>query len=278
MALTTMQDIVGCRLVVGKMEDVQRLAGNIKSVLASKLSSGGDIREYDYIEKPKAGGYRSIHFVVRYQPEIQGVDSQRIEIQVRSLLQHRWATAVETVDLFTQQTLKIGGGDSRWRDFFALTASLFAQHEQCVPVPGLAVEPKQLESRMRVLASELRVVECLQHWSAIMRDVLEAPRQHRRVHEGLDRYCYLVEIDIDQRMTKIMPFPPELIKFAHKMYLETEERNLRFPNRSAVLATAYSLADLRAAYPGYYGDTAAFLENTGLVSASKPKRHSSLPA
>jgi hypothetical protein len=264
MALTTMQDVVGCRLVVGKMEDVERLARNIQNVLAPKLSSGGDIREYDYIAKPKADGYRSIHFVVRYKSEIPGIDSQRIEIQIRSLLQHRWATAVETVDLFTRQTLKIGGGDSRWREFFALTASFFALQERCLPVPGLPAESEQLSNQMRVLADELRVVERLQHWSTIMRNVLEAPRQHRRVPEGLDRYCYLVEIDVEEGLTKVMPFPPELIKYAHKKYLETEERNLQFPNRSAVLATAYSLADLRVAYPGYYGDTHAFLQDTGL--------------
>jgi hypothetical protein len=264
MALTTMQDIGGCRLVVANIEEVQQLASDIKSALASKLSSGGDIREYDYIAKPKTDGYRSIHFVVRYQPDIPGIDSQRIEIQIRSLLQHRWATAVETVDLFTHQTLKIGGGDSQWREFFAVTASLFALKEQCLPVPGLSAESQELSSQMRSLANSLRVVEHLQGWSTVMRDVLEAPRQHRRVPEGLDRYCYLVEIDVDQKTTKVMPFAPELIRFAHKMYRETEERNLGFPNRTVVLATAYSLAALRAAYPSYYGDTRAFLLDTGL--------------
>jgi len=269
MALTTMQDIGGCRLVVSKMEEVQRVASNIKSVLASQLSSGGDIREYDYIAKPKTDGYRSVHFVVRYQPDIPGISSQRIEIQIRSLLQHRWATAVETVDLFTHQTLKIGGGDSGWREFFALTASLFALKEKCSPVPGLPTESDQLSSQMRILANELRIVERLQSWSTIMRDVLEAPRKHRRVPEGLDRYCYLIEIDVENKLTKVMPFPPEFIKSAHKMYLETEERNLQFPNRSAVLATAYSLADLRAAYPSYYGDTRAFLQDTGLITTQR---------
>jgi hypothetical protein len=264
MALTTMQDIGGCRLVVSNMEEVRRLASNVKNVLASKLSSGGEIREYDYIAKPKTDGYRSVHFVVRYQPDIPGIGSQRIEIQIRSLLQHRWATAVETVDLFAHQTLKIGGGDSKWREFFALTASFFALKERCLPVPGLPTESEQLSSQMRLLANELRVVERLQSWSTIVRDVLEAPRQHRRVHEGLDRYCYLVEIDVDEKTTRVKPFAPELIKYAHKMYLETEERNLQFPNRSAVLATAYSLADLRKAYPGYYGDTHAFLQDTEL--------------
>lgn len=95
-----------------------------------------------------------------------------------------------------------------------------------------------------------------------MRNVLESdrPRNPRTPHEGLDRYCYLIEIDVDDRTTKVIPFPPEFIHIAHTKYLEAEQRNARFPHRSAVLATAYSLAALRAAYPSYYGDTHAFLK------------------
>jgi hypothetical protein len=81
-----------------------------------------------------------------------------------------------------------------------------------------------------------------------------------------DRYCFLIEIDVDARTTKVTPFPPEFIRFAHTKYLEAEQRNARLPHRSAVLATAYSLAALRAAYPSYYGDTNAFLQNTGLIT------------
>ncbi|MCU1297359.1 MAG: RelA/SpoT domain protein [Acidobacteriaceae bacterium] len=267
MALTTMQDVGGCRVVVARMEEVDGLANDIKSKLAVKLSGGGTIREYNYIVKPKMDRYRSVHFVVGYKPDDSSIASRRIEIQIRSLLQHRWATAVETVDLFTSQALKTGGGDSRWRQFFALTASLFALKEKCLPVPGLPTDAEQLSREMQLLANELRVVESLQSWSTIMRDVLESdrPRRPRTPKEGLDRYCYLVEIDVDDRTTKVTPFPPEFITFAHTKYLEAEQRNARFPHRSAVLATAYSLAQLREAYPGYYGDTYACLKNTGLT-------------
>jgi ppGpp synthetase/RelA/SpoT-type nucleotidyltranferase len=33
-----------------------------------------------------------------------------IEIQLRTSLQHAWATAVETVDAFTNENLKFGAG------------------------------------------------------------------------------------------------------------------------------------------------------------------------
>src|SRR6267154_6083199 len=104
---------------------------------------------------------------------------------------------------------------------FALTASLFALKEKCSPVPGLPNEAGELGSQMRLLANELRVVESLQSWSTVMRDVLESdrPRKPRTPHKGLDRYYFLIEIDVDARTTKVTPFPPEFIQFAHTKYL-----------------------------------------------------------
>ena len=41
-----------------------------------------------------------------------------VEIQIRSKLQHLWATAVETVDFFTSQTIKSNQGQKEWVTFF----------------------------------------------------------------------------------------------------------------------------------------------------------------
>jgi len=40
-----------------------------------------------------------------------------IEIQIRSKLQHIWATAVETVGFFTGQAIKSNEGEKEWNDF-----------------------------------------------------------------------------------------------------------------------------------------------------------------
>jgi hypothetical protein len=59
-------------------------------------------------------------------------DGQRIEIQIRSKLQHLWATAVETAQIFTGQALKskVKNASADWLRFFALTSSAFALREE----------------------------------------------------------------------------------------------------------------------------------------------------
>lgn len=52
----------------------------------------------DYISTPKESGYRSLHLKYKnknkYRPDYDGL---QIEIQLRTKLQHIWATAVETM-------------------------------------------------------------------------------------------------------------------------------------------------------------------------------------
>jgi ppGpp synthetase/RelA/SpoT-type nucleotidyltranferase len=97
MKLASMQDIAGCRAVVNSIEDVLQLASRYPV-------------KRDYINQPNEDGYRSIHIVEQHE-------RQKIEIQIRSRLQHVWASALETVDLLLDQKLKLGSGDPRWRRF-----------------------------------------------------------------------------------------------------------------------------------------------------------------
>jgi ppGpp synthetase/RelA/SpoT-type nucleotidyltranferase len=268
MDLTQMQDIGGCRAVMKDVDTAECLAESIRSHLHSKVSAGGKSTEDNYISSPKPDGYRSIHFVVRHQsnPGTHAPDQKprRIEIQIRSIMQHRWATALETVDLFSSQTLKTGGGDIRWRRFFALSSGFFAMMENRPTVPGTPADSADLRKEMMELAKELRVVDRLQHWSKIMEKVLTTKKRDLE-----DRYTYLIELDVDAGKTNVTAFPPELLSFAHKRYLESEKENTNYPNRSTVLVKAHSFKEVQQAYPGFYGDTEAFLYATELVRRGK---------
>ena len=105
MSLTTMQDIGGCRVIVNKFKDIKKVVKKLKtSSVRHKLKE-----EYDYINNPKSDGYRSYHLVYSYYSNKRKLyNGLFIEIQVRTKLQHMWATAVETVDAFTHNPLKIG--------------------------------------------------------------------------------------------------------------------------------------------------------------------------
>jgi len=63
---------------------------------------------HDYIESPKESGYRSIHI----NAVLKDGDNRRIEIQLRGLEHHNWATLVEITDLLFNTKLKENGKKS----------------------------------------------------------------------------------------------------------------------------------------------------------------------
>jgi len=250
MQVTTMQDLGGCRAVVEDIGDVLELARQFREI-KPRLE---DPKEYDYIAKPKPDGYRSMHFVIRFRTSIPGygdLPSRRIEIQVRSKLQHQWATALETIDLFTGQTLKLGGGLAYWKRFFVLASAIFAQKEKCQCVPGCSNYQETLQES-RGLWRGLRIRDQFEGWVTAAQSLI--PQDHG------SNSMYLIEIDVEKKTTQIKPFSSDSVFSAFTEYREAETRNKPFQGKSAVLVTASSVNQLRRAFPSYYGDTKAFLK------------------
>ena len=100
MQVNKAEDIAGCRCIMTHTENVYKLFDKLqrnKDRLPFEIT--GTI--HDYIEKPKDSGYRSIHLNVR----LKG-DKRVIEIQIRALNHHNWATLVEITDLLFRTKLK----------------------------------------------------------------------------------------------------------------------------------------------------------------------------
>lgn len=104
MKLQRMHDIGGIRAVVADMRAVDEL---YRSYIESSRKKGRKfihelIRQYDYVSQPKDSGYRGRHLVFRYhneRPEMECYNGLTIEMQLRTKLQHIWATAVETFEI-----------------------------------------------------------------------------------------------------------------------------------------------------------------------------------
>ena len=56
-------------------------------------------------------------------------NGRRVEIQIRTRLQHSWATAVEALELFRRENLKGGEGSPNWLRLFKLMSAEFAVAE-----------------------------------------------------------------------------------------------------------------------------------------------------
>jgi ppGpp synthetase/RelA/SpoT-type nucleotidyltranferase len=110
MTLSQMQDIGGCRAIVSSVSDVQRLSKNIQQSRTQHRFNNCD----DYIAVPQGTGYRGIYLIYRFfsDKDLRPCNNLKIEMQLRAILQHAWATAVETVGTLTRQALKSSQGEA----------------------------------------------------------------------------------------------------------------------------------------------------------------------
>lgn len=250
--LAQIQDIGGCRAIVNNMIALQTLF----EIYNSRSSRGLKHELFtidDYVfDKPRFTGYRSIHLVYKYQSDKSQVyNSLKIEIQLRTILQHAWATAVETIDSFTDQNLKLGGGKKSWRRFFALMSSVIALREHTPVVPDTSDNLEILRNEIIVLEHELNVIHLLEGFSA----ALEFTGQKGYKGAGY----FLLNLDPIKKVVSIANFPKTRsgLEEASNRYLE-EEKNNRFTQKNIVLVTADTLDTLRLTYPNYYADTTRF--------------------
>ncbi len=247
--LSEMQDIGGLRAVVATGHRVGEVAKLYRgSALKHKLDDSDD-----YIQSPKKSGYRGIHLIYRYHSDRkQTYEGLKVEIQLRSRLQHLWATAVETVGTFLRQSLKASHGDEEWLRFFALMGSELAKRERTPPVPGTPEDAAELRAELRELTRQLDVANRLQMYGAVIK-YIDSPDVRGA------RY-FLLHLDPEANRVRLTAYRAEESEKASNEYLAVERAIAEAPGAEAVLVSVQSLTALRRAYPNYFLDTTEFLK------------------
>jgi putative GTP pyrophosphokinase len=250
MKLARMQDIGGLRAIVDSIASVRKLEQKYRAPTPSfrhKLVSWKD-----YIANPKADGYRSVHLVYRYQnPQTPAYDGLLLELQLRSRLQHAWATAVETMGTFLGQALKSGYGDDKWRKFFEVSGAALALLEKSPPVPGYGgLNHAQTYAAVAKAESELRVLEKLSGFT------IAADKIHKEKGQGS---YHLVVLNSSDRSVTITPYGSARLEQANADYTDVEKRSQAGEPVEAVLVSAGPVEALKKAYPNYFLDTAEFI-------------------
>jgi len=261
MKLSRIQDIGGCRVVMPDVESARKLAEEYisKNKRYKRIKS----REGNYINNPKLDGYRSIHLVYGYY-SINKIgkkfNGRLIEIQIRSQLQHIWATALETVDLFTHQTMKFGGGNHAWKYFFKLVSSAFAIMEQCPPVPETPTEKKGLYKEIKRMTKELSVAEKMLAWRATLKHL-----------SNKKNALFVLKLDMKNKQLTYHIFKNdrEGWKKANEEYLVEEKKSRDNKNCDVVLIGADNINDLTSGYRNYLADTEEFLNNLNIIIGSQ---------
>jgi hypothetical protein len=250
LSLADMQDLGGCRAVLTEVGEVEALAEYYLNASSMRHEL---VQQDHYIDKPKKSGYRSIHLIYAYQSDKNEIyNSLRIEMQLRSQLQHAWATAVETIDLFTSQALKSSTGEKRWLRFFALMSSALAVRESRPRVPGTPDDYRELIDELRSLAKRLQVIERLSGYAAAMQIIEDAPLESRFL---------ILELDTINATLRVEHYNNQIV--ATDAYNALETATADEPGRDIVLVRVESLGALRSAYPNYFADTSVFVAALG---------------
>ncbi len=248
MRLWEMQDIGGCRAIVHTVDQVNEIA---------KIYISGSTRirhklvgKKDYILQPKRDGYRSRHLIYRYVSDKNKIyNNFKIEIQIRTILQHAWATAVETVDTFTKQALKSSRGSEEWKRFFQLMATEIAFREKSPLVPGISKNRTQWIKDLKVCATTLHVKKSLSGFANAL----------HTVQPTKDFQYFLLSLDEKTEQLSITGYNQTELIQASRAYATRENAIRKHKAGDAVLVSVESLGDLKRAYPNYFADTAIFI-------------------
>jgi hypothetical protein len=268
MQLTTMQDIGGIRAILETIDDVYELAKEYQDPgrFAHELYN-----EKDYIKSPRdEDGYRSLHLIYRYKnnraPQYNGL---LVEMQIRTKLQHVWATAVETMGTFLGQALKSRQGDRDWIEFFAITSSAFAHIENSNLVPRFSKLNKS-ETFIEVMRAEKKI-DALSRMQGLS---LAADMISKNLRTGRPGWYYhLIILNSLKKKVRVKPYSRDDFERAVKDYARVES-NASQEKIEPVLVSAGKIKDLRRAYPNFFLDIRDFAEKVrNIVNlAGSPKK------
>lgn len=251
MSLSRMQDIAGLRAVVPNTKTLNTLR---RSYVESTRFPHELRNVDDYVENPKEDGYRSVHLIYRYTnaraPAYSGL---HVELQLRTRLQHAWATAVETVDVFEQLSIKAGRPPPLWEEFFFLASAAFALQEKAPLPPGLeGVGFGQIVRRLQQVEARLNVLTLLRGFSVAADRIHQSGRSTSAYH--------LVILNTELSRLTIKSFPEKELEKATAAYAEAEARTERGEPVDAVLVAGGGVDQLRKTYPNYFLDARVFVQ------------------
>ena len=116
MRLAQMEDIAGCRAVLRDQDEVYAVLARIQ-----EQWPGSHID--DYVKRPQDTGYRAVHVVVLE-------NGRKVEIQLRTPAQNRWADEVEAAGDRLKIALKNGMGPPELLRYFERAAFKLALEER----------------------------------------------------------------------------------------------------------------------------------------------------
>lgn len=250
MHLGGMQDIGGFRIVLNNVKDLKCC----QQILMKETPQSFDfIKIMDYVKEPKESGYRSIHFIYKYKSKNKDIDGAKVELQIRTKLQHSWAMAVETAGLITSTPLKSSLGSDEWLNFFKIVSSLFAIKEKQPILKAHIEKGYNMYDLMKLLYTAN-----LEHNHSNTLKILRVTGIQAKKENFKNGY-YILNINFQSRIVQITTFSKEQETEASIAYSELEKR-IMDKNNAVVLVSVPKMKELQEAYPSYFLNTTEFLQ------------------
>lgn len=245
MLLSRIQDLGGCRSILNRIPDVYELREQYRNSRdRHELAT-----EKDYIAHPQESGYRGVHLVYKYKSDrVDAYNGHRIELQLRTRVQHAWATAVEIAGIYVRTPLKSSIGPVDWLDFFKFASSAFSIMEETAKLHARLSDKEVIENLNRI-DERLDARSKLKSFNAAHNSIAQGRRKS-------DSHFILI-LNLEDQKTTIEPFGN--VTLASERYTELETNYLSNDLVDVVLVAAESIESATSAYPNYFVDTTQFL-------------------
>lgn len=261
--LDSLQDIGGCRVIVDNVKTVKKISQRLNENYAYRLKN-------DYIKTPKSNGYKSIHLVGK----IKDFDNTKsIEFQIRTRIQHYWATTLEIFDLFNKTSLKTGESNYYWETFWKDISDLFDIFENNSRLHSsgkssiadkflndyLSIKNYEIDKKMHniyMLDKKLKIQRKL----SLYKKSLQHTEKLIKLNDLSNSYSLITikEIDKVKYSLEIKIYPKKDLEQANKDYLDEEKKFFNHKNFVTALVSTSSMGDIKDAYPNYFADSEQF--------------------
>jgi hypothetical protein len=182
----------------------------------------------------------------------------RIELQIRTKLQHSWAMAVETAGLITKTPLKSSYGDDIWLNFFKIISSLFAIKERQNILSEHKLNGKSMKDLMTALYTMDNKYNLSDQLKALRISVNNVKEQNFR------NGYYILDINFIHKRVQISAYDKTNENLAISRY-ENLEKEAHDEKNAVVLVSVPKMIELQEAYPSYFLDTKDFLKVIDMI-------------
>ncbi|EPD27802.1 RelA/SpoT domain-containing protein [Actinotignum schaalii] len=250
-----MDDIGGCRIILPGMSELDAARELITDAISVRK-----VKDYVYLDAPPSG-YRSIHLLAQNEGKEKGL-SYRVEVQLRTELQHAWATAIEAASNVYGENYKDPAPRTmseigvKRLEFFRLVSAGFALSEGVLLDQGVPQSIEEIREKLHGSSVSKSIVDDLE---LVTDDVVQLTEGHE------DPGLYLLIFERERQEVAVQHFDNEDPRKALAAYNELEEENSRKGAAAAglsdgVLVYSDNPERLPLAYPNYSSNVNVFLK------------------